>query len=897
MVFYLNNGAKIILLVSSTLLLVLAQVLFAQDQVQENGGFSAAPQAFQPLSPNNGWLLVEGHLYWTADAGNTWQDRSPAGSINQRIAAVNFINPNKGWLAAVGQSPSSLPTINTAHTNDGGLSWIWSTADIFDQSNAAFIPGQIYLQFLDDQHGWLVLGHQSSSNFNIGDLFSTSDGGESWTKRHAISGGPVHFISPQRGWMLGGPLDQEIQHTLNGGITWEELHIPDLDPDGRKQFFLPSFSTDGQGTLPVLLPSANGTELRTYHSADYGLSWQRESDHQFDLEYGQDLPLAVAQGQILVSIPTSNFNPNGRKGVPLNSQTVIAPNFQALALHSPEVGWGLRIVQNCVGKKDCTQDIRLLITKDKGLTWSEMSTPNPPSSSALDRTKRRTAEPPGKNLAVDLLGTLYFQGQGFDTCEVPTANQLQTWSSSSPYGAVNLYIGGSCRSCANEALSSELLLQAANQGWKFIPTWVGPQSSCFSSCGGARISNNQETAFQQGIQEADAALAAATRLGLAAADGSGTIIYYDLEAYSSTSTTCRNAAKSFISGWTKQIQEKGSKAGLYGATCGSFLSDFATIENVLDAIWPAYWTYSTYNSNASVWDLLCFSNSLWSDKQRIRQYAGGHSENWGGSAKRIDSNVIDGIVAAHQTSSTHTPTPTAAATMPVTATSTPAATATKPSVPTSTPTSAPSITPTSTPTCPTTIVNGSFEDDKAWTMTTTPYPAAYSTALVHSGSRSLRAGIINPQDNLYSYSNALQTITIPAGVHDQILHFWLYPQSTETTTLRVPENGLPLNEKNAANAGDLQMVLLLDSGGQILERLLVDRMNDLTWREFNFNLSQYAGQTIRLYFGVYNDGSGGVTSMYVDDVSLGPCSISTATPTPGPKPYRFYFPSFFWGKP
>ena len=242
-------------------------------------------------------------------------------------------------------------------------------------------------------------------------------------------------------------------------------------------------------------------------------------------------------------------------------------------------------------------------------------------------------------------GALPYQGQGFDRCEVPTAGQLQTWRESSPYTAVNLYIGGSCRYCANEALSAAFLAQLAAQGWTFIPTWVGPQSSCFGSCGGA-ISNDTAAAFEQGIAEADAALAEAIRLGLAAPDGSGTIIYYDLEAYTSNSVTCREAAKSFISGWTKRLNERGSKAGLYGATCGTVLRDFAGIAHEPDAIWPAYWTYTNYSSSASVFDLLCLENALWPNQQRIRQYAGDHTERWGGVSLRLDSNVIEGIVAA-----------------------------------------------------------------------------------------------------------------------------------------------------------------------------------------------------------------------------------------------------------
>ncbi len=240
-----------------------------------------------------------------------------------------------------------------------------------------------------------------------------------------------------------------------------------------------------------------------------------------------------------------------------------------------------------------------------------------------------------------------FLGQGFDKCEIPTLSQMQNWITNSPYRAVNLYIGGSVRSCTNSALTASYVSQLSQQGWKFIPTWVGPQSAGWSGSSGSRISNDPATAYNEGINEANAAINVAINLGLALADGSGTIIYYDIENYDTTNTVYRNAAKSFISGWTAQLHARGSKAGVYGSSCGSGINDFASISNVPDAIWPANWfTPYQYRSDATVWDVACLSNGIWGNHQRIRQYAGGHSETWGGVTLNIDSNVIDGIVAS-----------------------------------------------------------------------------------------------------------------------------------------------------------------------------------------------------------------------------------------------------------
>lgn len=262
--------------------------------------------------------------------------------------------------------------------------------------------------------------------------------------------------------------------------------------------------------------------------------------------------------------------------------------------------------------------------------------------------------------------TEIFVGQAFDTCEIPSIWALETWFTESPYRAVNLYIGGAGRYCSNRALSAELLAQLGDIGWKFIPTWVGPQAPCFT---GRKplMSSDPVTSYAQGVSEATAAIKVATDLGLAGPDGSGTIIYYDMEAYASQDPTCDVPVRAFISGWTGELRARGNLSGVYGNAPA--LTGFASITHVPDAVWPARWLYTSYNANVTVWEVPNLSPTLWSDHQRIWQYAGGHnetwsleapgigdqtanqneesshSETWGGVTLNIDCDVVDGIVA------------------------------------------------------------------------------------------------------------------------------------------------------------------------------------------------------------------------------------------------------------
>lgn len=229
--------------------------------------------------------------------------------------------------------------------------------------------------------------------------------------------------------------------------------------------------------------------------------------------------------------------------------------------------------------------------------------------------------------------------QAFDICTLPTTEQMQTWWNGSPYDVFNIYLGGIAFACDENPLNPYWLDAVYRQGWRFILTWVGPQAPCTTFF--HRMSANAATAYQQGRAEADLAADAAAQLGFLG----GKIIYYDLEAYRDATSECRNAVDEFMRGWTVRLHELGAKTGAYGSPLYSYISDWADNNPPLDDVWIAHWIYSSYNPNATVWTPY-LDNSLWSSHQRLRQYAGGHSETWGGLSMTIDSNVLDGEVTA-----------------------------------------------------------------------------------------------------------------------------------------------------------------------------------------------------------------------------------------------------------
>ncbi|MFH1084921.1 MAG: hypothetical protein V1772_04080, partial [Chloroflexota bacterium] len=189
----------------------------------------------------------------------------------------------------------------------------------------------------------------------------------------------------------------------------------------------------------------------------------------------------------------------------------------------------------------------------------------------------------------------------------------------------------------------------------------------------------------------------------------------------------------------------------------------------------------------------------------------------------------------------------------------PTATPTRTAEPSATPT--PGGTPTVPPVCTSGLANGGFETNSAWVLPSTAYSGGYSEALVRSGSRSLRLGIVQG-DPVYSYSTAYQALAVPADATSMRIRFWYHPLSQDTAHGR-------------------QYALLLDEDQEYVETLLWVASNEGRWLERAFETSRYAGRALRLYLGVYNDGQGLPTAMYVDDVSVEFCRADgAATPAP-----------------
>jgi hypothetical protein len=197
--------------------------------------------------------------------------------------------------------------------------------------------------------------------------------------------------------------------------------------------------------------------------------------------------------------------------------------------------------------------------------------------------------------------------------------------------------------------------------------------------------------------------------------------------------------------------------------------------------------------------------------------------------------------------------------------------------------------------CSEQVLNGNFELATDWFMfATTVVPPVYTTAFNHTfaGLQSMQTGIplggVNVVD---SFSEVFQTVDLPSSHDSALLNFWLYntsvtpvitvtngtsvtalPQLTKVPAIQSGARPSVVDEANTPDE-DTFYVYIMDTFYEPLEAPLVWKVatNTNEWQRYQFDVSEYLGEDIVILFGMFNDGIGEVSAMYVDDVSLGTC--------------------------
>lgn len=483
---------------------------------------------------------------------------------------------------------------------------------------AVSIPSIDAFEQVSARAGWILFG---------GKLYWTKTEGAAWTDiTPAANILAVDFLDASRGWTVVSVSNgYSLASTTDGGRDWQTraLRLPALrNTDAPIAKVYMNWRTESHGWLVFKFATGiNFSRGMLFVTFDGGDAWTER-----EVPLGEPVTFEDENNGWVSGGPTGGEFFRTRDG---GRSWESAPESRGQIEVQKEAGWKLQESGECNGGV-CIQEVQLL-------TGGGVPARLPNGQTLLRKNFSSALK---TSLFTDPDTTAY-EGQGFDACEIPTLPQMQTWRNSSPYSAVNLYIGGSMRACGNSALSASYVSSLYAQGWRFIPTWVGKQAPCWSTNPDFVFSSTESVAYNQGAAEADAAIAVAKSLGLTNPDGSGTIIYYDLEHFSESDTACRNAAKAFINGWTHQMKALGNLAGVYASPLNA--RDWWGIENQPDAVWLAQWDLKyEYNPDASVYGSPYIPDTYWDNHRRLRQYAGGHDETWGMVKLNIDSDVLDG---------------------------------------------------------------------------------------------------------------------------------------------------------------------------------------------------------------------------------------------------------------
>ncbi len=185
----------------------------------------------QFVDQNNGWALLFNFStstptsLRTTDGGNNWTPFNGQGIFY-------FVDANNGWAYSGAGSSGIEPPYKIYKTTNGGTNWTQQFTD--------YTPGGYNaIHFTDLNNGWVV--------GDTGKVLNTTDGGTNWS--YVTNTGvnvfeqckTVFFLDANTGWISSKQNDQFstpfLQHTTNGGITWETQITPFGDLQASNAIF------------------------------------------------------------------------------------------------------------------------------------------------------------------------------------------------------------------------------------------------------------------------------------------------------------------------------------------------------------------------------------------------------------------------------------------------------------------------------------------------------------------------------------------------------------------------------------------------------------------------------------------------------------------------------------
>ena len=339
---------------------------------------------FKLLDSGTGWASTGGQLLLTTNSGAHWKDISPptpalADSRDDRFSGVFFLDANTGWVISAADTDDTnahgRPVGSDAllsSTVDGGATW--STVKLPRVDSVRELAGGGSIAFSDRLHGWFDLDLEGSTVVQVGVLFSTSDGGRTWSQTRNGPGVSTDILAltDKDIWFAGGS-DYKLFVTHDGANTVHEVTLPvptGIDPGDYPTYSLPTFTDRLNGYESVMYTGGNGDKSAAvlFATEDGGRTWKpdRILSNLAESSAGSRIRSTVAGSTwILPFAPQGQrptllkLRPNDRMAAPAHKSSGDFRHCD-VSFHTPDEGW-----MNCSGK--------LSSTVDGGSTWTEIA--------------------------------------------------------------------------------------------------------------------------------------------------------------------------------------------------------------------------------------------------------------------------------------------------------------------------------------------------------------------------------------------------------------------------------------------------------------------------------------------------------------------------------------------